>query len=167
MVDEATERARRAFRSHGSFEPADDEYEYENVTTPFDAAVAVTEGGGGRGRFEVTVRAPSLDAAAADDVAPVVEDGWYETFELRVEDVGGVTKGDGDVETVVRRTDDEVVVEMAYEDLDARRGADDANALVNFVEGTYVQGIIPGYEYTDPVAGLVSRAQDAAGGGRA
>ena len=166
MVDDATERARRAFRSHGSFEPTDDAY--ENVTTPFDATVSVAESDGGRGRFEVTVRVPSLDAAVVEDVAPVVEDGWFETFELRVEDVGGVTQGDSDdIETEVRRTGDEVVVEMTYEDIDARRGADDANALVNFVEGTYVQGIIPGYEYTSPVSELVSNARDAAGGGRA
>ena len=164
MVDDATERARRAFRSHGSFEPTDDAY--ENVTTPFDATVAVAESDGGRARFEVTVRAPSLDAAVSEDVAPVVEDGWFETFELRVEDVGGVTRSD-DVETDVGRVGDEIVVEMTYEDIDARRGADDANALVNFVEGTYVQGIIPGYEYTDPVSGLVSSARDTAGGGRA
>lgn len=164
MGDDATERARRAFRSHGSFEPDDERYEH--VTTPFDAAVDVTESDGGRARFEVTVRAPSLDAAVAEDVAPVVEDGWFETFELRVEDVGSVTRGD-EVEVEVGRTDDEVVVEMTYEDIDARRGADDANALVNFVEGTYVQGVIPGYEYTEPVAGLVSSARDAAGGERA
>ena len=165
MVDDVTERARRAFWSHGSFEPSDDAY--ENVTTPFDARVAVDEADGGRGRFEVTVRVPSLDAAVAEDVAPVVEDGWSVTFELRVEDVGGVTRGDDEVETEVRRTRDEIVVEMTYEDLDANRGADDANALVNFVEGTYVQGIIPGYEYTGPVSELVSNARDAAGGERA
>ncbi|MFB6305150.1 MAG: DUF5813 family protein, partial [Haloferacaceae archaeon] len=31
------------------------------------------------------------------------------------------------------------------------------------VEGTYVQGIIPGYEYTEPVASVLSEARRAAG----
>ena len=158
--DDALSRAGRAFDAHGSFERRD-ETTVESVTTPFDARVAVAAADGGRVEFTVTVTVPMLDAVVADDVAPVVEDGWYETFELRVTDVGGVVTAD--VATSVVRTGDEAVVEMVYEDLDARRGADAANALVNFVEGTYVQGVIPGYEYTDPVASLVSRAQDAAG----
>jgi len=56
-----------------------------------------------------------------------------------------------------------VVVEFAFTDINERRGVDDAAALVNYVEGTYVQGLIPGYEYVDPVAGLVDRARQAGG----
>ena len=163
--DDALSRAGRAFRAHGSFEQRDEDA-FESVTTPFDAAVSVAAGDDGRVRLAVSVTVPMLDAVTADDVAPVVEDGWYETFELRVTDVGGVATAD-EVETSVTRQGDEATVEMVYEDVDARRGADDANALVSFVEGTYVQGVIPGYEYTDPVASLVSRAQDAAGSGPA
>jgi len=31
--------------------------------------------------------------------------------------------------------------------------------VIDYVEGTYVQGVIPGYEYGEPVAGLLDRAQ--------
>jgi hypothetical protein len=49
-------------------------------------------------------------------------------------------------------------------DLDERRGVDDAAAFINYVEGTYVQGIIPGYDYREPVARLLDRARQDAGG---
>jgi hypothetical protein len=96
-----------------------------------------------------------------DDVAPVVEEGWYETFELRVADPNGVTREDRDLEPTVRTAGDEVVVEMAFDAADPRAGVADARALANFVEGTYVQGVIPGYEYEDPVASLLDSARRA------
>jgi hypothetical protein len=160
-MSDPLDRAARAFRSHGSFEPLAGD-RFEHVTTAFDAEVAVAASEGAV-RFDLTVRTPTLNAVTEEAVASVVEDGWYETFELRVEDVGGVTSTERDVDPTVRRTDEEVVVEMTFEDLDARRGVDDAGALVNFVEGTYVQGVIPGYEYRAPVTEILSRAQDAAG----
>ncbi len=48
---------------------------------------------------------------------------------------------------------------MSFEDIDERRGVDDAGALINFVEGTYAQGIIPGYEYTEPATRLIENAR--------
>jgi hypothetical protein len=155
------ERAERAFRRHDSFERTEDA-SYEHVTTAFDAAVTPVAADGAV-RFELTMIVPTLDAVTDDDVAPVVEDGWYETFALRVEDVGGVTATGRDLSPSVSRDGDAVVVEMAFDDLDANRGVDDAHALVNFVEGTYVQGIVPGYDYRAPVTEILSRAQDAAG----
>jgi hypothetical protein len=160
-MSDALDRATRAFRAHDSFERLADG-RYEHVTTAFDAEVTVTAPDAAI-RFALTVRTPTLNAVTEDAVATVVEDGWYETFALRVEDVGGVTATDRDLDPRVRRVDEAVVVEMDFTDLDARRGVDDASALVNFVEGTYVQGIIPGYEYRPPVTEILSRAQDAAG----
>jgi hypothetical protein len=160
-MSDPMDRAERAFRRHDSFERADADG-YEHVTTAFDAAV-VPSPAEGAVRFELRMAVPTLNAVTEDAVADVVEDGWYETFALRVEDVGGVTATDRDLSPAVAREGDEVVVEMAFEDLDANRGVDDASALVNFVEGTYVQGVIPGYEYREPVTDILSRAQDAAG----
>ena len=37
--------------------------------------------------------------------------------------------------------------------------------MIDFVEGTYVQGVIPGYEYTEPVSDLLSAARQQGGGG--
>ncbi len=156
-MSELPDRVYRAFRDHASFERVDEDA-FESLTTAFEARVAVTPKEDGVLTFAVTVRVPMLDAVTADSVAPVVEDGWFETFQLRMEDVGGVTRRDRDVSPAVRREDDAAVVEMSFEDRDERRGVDDAGALIDYVEGTYVQGIIPGYEYTDPVSELLSRA---------
>jgi hypothetical protein len=70
-------------------------------------------------------------------------------------------RGDHDFDPRVDLTAGAVIVEFAFTDIDERRGVDDAAAIINYVEGTYVQGIIPGYDYVDPVAGLVDRARQA------
>jgi len=158
-MTETSGRAARAFRDHDVFERIDDG-RFEATTTAFDAVVAARESDG-RIDYEVEVHVPSLSAAVDGDVAPVVEEGWLETFELRVTDADGVVRGDHDFEPTVDLTAGEVVVAFAYTDIDERRGVEDAAAIVNYVEGTYVQGIIPGYDYVDPVAGLVDRARGA------
>ncbi|WP_066416818.1 DUF5813 family protein [Halorubrum aethiopicum] len=164
-VDEVPGRVRRAFRDHGSFEPAG-EGVWTATTTAFDAAIEAepTPEDDGRIRFSVTVRVPTLSAVTVDDVADVVETGWCETFERRVVDVGGVTRGDHSFEPRVDRDGETVAVSFSLTDVNERRGVDDAGALVDFVEGTYVQGVIPGYEYTEPVEGLISSARRQGGG---
>ncbi|MFB6302689.1 MAG: DUF5813 family protein [Haloferacaceae archaeon] len=162
-MTEVPDRARRAFRDHDGFEPAPEPHTFRPVTTPFDVAVSVAGREDGAVGFEVVVRVPTLAAAVEDHVAAVVEDGWYETFELRITDVGDVTRGDHDLDPTVRRAGDEAVVELAYADIDPRRGVADAMAFVNFVEGTYVQGVVPGYEYREPVADILAEARRAAG----
>jgi hypothetical protein len=167
MSDEAApERVERAFADHGSFERTGDG-RYGAATTPFDAEVAVADAGEGRIRFDVEIRVPMLGAATADgeEVAEVVEEGWYETFERRTADVGGLTAGDHDLDPTVGRDeggpdgDRQVVVRVGFEDLNERRGVEDAAAVVNYVEGTFVQGLIPGYDYTEPAASLLDRAR--------
>jgi hypothetical protein len=99
-------------------------------------------------------------------MADIVVDGWYETLERRVTDVGSIFRTSRELTPTVTRDDDSVVVEAAFTDRNVDRGVDDASAFIDFVEGTYVQGIIPGYTYTDPVAGLLDQAREAAGSGR-
>ena len=159
-MSELPDRVERAFRDHGSFDRVD-EATYA-ATTVFDGVVTATDAGEGRVGFEVTVRVPTLEAAVVGHVADVVEEGWYETFALRAEDVGGVLEGDHAPSPTVAREVEEVVTRYDFEEINPRRGVDDAAALVNYVEGTYVQGIIPGYEYTGPAAELVSSARMAA-----
>ena len=158
---DAVERARRAAAANESFESRE-EGGYTVSTTAFEGTVEVGADGGAA-VFTVTVAVPMLDAVTEDEVAPVVEDGWFETFELRIGDVDGAIRGD-DATASVRQVDDEAVVEAEVRDLDATRAAADAAAVVEYVEGTYVEGIVPGYEYTEPVTLLVQRAADAAGG---
>ena len=160
------DRVHRAFRAHDSFTPAG-EATWTFETTAFDATVTAepTPEDDPRIRYDVVVRVPTLSAVTAEHVADVVEDGWTETFERRVVDVGGVTRGDHTFDPTVERADEEIVVRLSVTDLNERRGVDDAGALVDFVEGTYVQGVIPGYEYTEPVDSLISSARQQGGGG--
>ena len=173
-MSELPGRVRRALRDHDAYP---DEFHEENAkqatnevpvtNTPFEGRIAVEERDDGRLEFDVTVRVPTIDAVAEDHVAEVVADGWYETFERRVADIGDVTAAGHDLDPTVSREGEEAVVEASFADLNERRGVDDAVAVVDYVEGTYVQGVIPGYEYGEPVTGLIDRARAAAGAGDA
>ncbi|WP_435069001.1 DUF5813 family protein [Haloplanus sp. C73] len=158
-MSETAGRAARAFRSHDSFERIDDG-RFASTTTTFDATVEAEEVEG-RIDYTVQIRVPTLSAAVDGDVADVVEEGWVETFELRVADADGVVRGDHDFDPRVEVRDGKVVAEFTFTDINEQRGVDDAAAIVDYVEGTYVQGIIPGYEYVDPVAGLLDQARRA------
>ena len=163
-MSEVPGRVRRAFAGHRGFEEREGVTdEYVSTATAFDAQVTVDGVDGGRVQFDVEVSLPTLSVVVDGDVADVVEEGWYETFELRVADAQGVTRADHDLDPTVRQAGDDIVVRFSYDDINEARGVDDAAALVTFVEGTYVQGVIPGYEYTDPVASLVSSAQEMGG----
>lgn len=183
---EPSDRVRSAFEAAGSFEQIDGTT-WRSTTTAFegrvDAESVKTVGSDAdeanrddpdqadpdadgtdsdasvRLAFEVTVIVPMLDAVTEDSVAEVVEDGWFDTFERRIEDVSGITRRSRDLDPSVRRDGDEIVVEASLTDANPERGVADARAFVDFVEGTYVQGIIPGYDYVDPVAELLSRAR--------
>lgn len=169
-MSDLPDRALRAFRHHDAFDAdgADADDRFVATSTPFDGVVAAEPGEGGEIGFEVTVRVPMLDEVTEDEVAPVVEDGWYETFERRIGGIGGgVIAGDHTpdpaVETLTRDGTRVAEVVATFEDIDPKRGVDDAAAIVDFVEGTYVQGVIPGYDYTDPVAGILAEARRAGG----
>ena len=144
--------AERVLDDHGAFERDDDAFQV--TTTPFKATVTVRDA-----TFRVTVRAPSIDAAVeGDDVAPVVQEGWLETFERRMEDADQPLSAGQAVDPTVAVEDGEVVVEGTVEAGAPGIAADDARALVEYVEGTYMEGVIPGYEYVDPVASMRQRA---------
>ncbi|WP_058366019.1 DUF5813 family protein [Haloparvum sedimenti] len=156
---DAPDRARRAFSDHGSFEAAGEGDRYVSTSTAFDGVVTPAAAEDGQLRFDVTVTVPTLGAAATEGVADVVEDGWFDAFERRVVDVGGVTRKSREFDVDVTRHEETVVVETSLVDINERRGVDDAAAVIDFVEGTYVQGIVPGYEYEGPAASLLSKAR--------
>lgn len=146
------------FEAHGRFEPTDgsgggeDGATFAPTANDWDATVRVRDGS-----VDVVVVVPTLDAATHDEVADVVEDGWYDTFERRVEGADSVTLAD-DVEVAsVSREGGGITVELA---MDPRSGkaADDALALVNYVEGTWFQGVVPGYDYVDQVQEMREQA---------
>ena len=147
-----TDGIERALAAHHRFEEQDDGF--VPTRTTFDATVQV-----GSEAVRVESEVPTLDAVVTGEtVAPVVEDGWFETFERRVEDVGGVTKAeDASVTDVVRGVDTVSV----YTELRPTPGtaAEDVVAVVSYVEGTWMEGIIPGYDYVDRVQRLRDQAR--------
>lgn len=165
MTDDVPAAAERALQDHRAFEPATEGYAV--TTTPFDAVV-IAEPADEEGRdaeFDVRVDVPTLDAAVSSEpVAAVVEDGWLDTLELRLEDAYDVAEVDPIAEPTVLRDGDVVHARFRFAAWSADAGVDDAKAIVDFVEGTYVQGVVPGYEYDDPVAGLLARATETADG---
>ena len=154
----ARERAERALDDHGAFERDGDGF--STTGTAVDARVRAEADGAGV-VYRVTVRVPTIDAVVAGEtVAPVVREGWYETFERRLEDVGGVTRDEPSPPTVtLDESADEVVVETEIAAGEPERAAGDAKAIVDYVEGTFVEGLIPGYTYREPAAGLLERAR--------
>ncbi len=145
-----TNAVERPFRLHDGFERDDDTFVV--TTTPFDGRVSLSD------PVEVTVRMPTLSAVVSDDsVADVVETGWFETLELRLEDAHTVVSADEVTPPTIERSDDVVVLEVAFSGY-PDKAAEDAKAIVDFAEGTWMQGLIPGYDYDEPAAGMLDRA---------
>ena len=149
MTDPSTD----GFAAHDAFEPDDDGFAL--TTVPFDSHAEATDAG-----YRIVVRVPTLDAATEETIAEAVRKGGFETFERRLADASGVTRAAVDVSTpTVERNGDTVRVAFAFEHDDPRGAADAAKALAEYVEGTYVEGIVPGYTYEPPVADLLARAR--------
>ncbi len=169
MTDDVPGPVEDALDDHDAFEPADDGYRLE--TTVFDAMVTATPTDGPRdGHVHVTISLPTLDAAVADETVPaVVEDDWFETLKRRLTDAFSVTRSVDGEGPAVDREGETVRVTLEFVAWDAREGIADAKALIEFVEGTYAQGLVPGYEYRGPAGELVAsaaeRGQGAAGDG--
>jgi hypothetical protein len=144
----------QAFESHHEFEGGDSEYAV--TTAQFEATVTVGE------PHRLRAELPTLDAVVVgESVADVVEEGWFDTFRRRIEDLSGVTTGSVESPAVSRegRT---VVVEVAF---DGKAPADDAVALLNSIEGTWFQGVVPGYDYRGDVQAMRERAHQRGGQG--
>lgn len=158
MTDETVDRT---FRQHPAFEKTDDG-EYEATTTPLEGVVTATAADADESasrEYRVVVRAPVLDAVVEGEaVADVVQTGWFETLERRLADVHTVAETDSATPPEIRLEGEEVVVAVEFARADPERAAEDAKAIIDFVEGTWVQGIIPGYDYDEPAAGLLERA---------
>jgi hypothetical protein len=142
-----------AFATHDAYESQ--EGKYALTTTPFDGHVAAEDE-----FYRVTVTMPRLDAATDEPVDEVVEEGWFETLSLRLADAAGATRAGIDVtEPTVERRGEAVVIEWELAHDDSARVAAAAKALIEYAEGTYVEGIVPGYSYQSPVADLIARAR--------
>lgn len=164
MTDELPDRAVRAFESHDAFRRDGDRFEV--TTTKFDGRITATETDEWELSYTLEVRAPMLSNATEDDVGSAVEDGWFETYELRLEDATMAVRQDLDFETqrVFEESGDAVAV-FEFEVGNADRAPEIAKAIAEYVEGTYMEGVVPGYEYRPPVSELLSRARSGGGDG--
>ncbi|WP_284010277.1 DUF5813 family protein [Haloarcula pelagica] len=145
------------FERRDTFVAGGDGYAVE--TTSFEGHVTASEGEKWRTDYEVTVRAPTLQAATADEVGGAVAGGWFDTFERRLEDAPKSTRATVELdEYTVERDGEEVVVTYRFSLGSESQAADVAKAFVEYVEGTYVEGIVPGYSYVGVVADLMDSA---------
>ena len=165
MTAELPDAVEQAFDHHDAYERTDNG-SFRLTTTVFDGRVSAAEASQSRTAYTVTVRAPTLHAATADEVGDAVADGWFETLELRLEDAPKATRADVELDAfAVERDGDDVVTTYEFTLGSADRAADVAKAFVEYVEGTYVEGIVPGYSYEGAVADLVSDASSGGGDG--
>ena len=143
-----------AFAAHDAYDP-DGEW-FVLSTTPFNARAAAASDG-----YRVQVIVPTLDGATEEPIEDVLEDGWYETFCLRLEDASSATRSDVSVpEPTVEREDGLVTVEFRFDHPNPRVAAESAKVLAEYVEGTYAEGVVPGFSYLPPVSELLARARD-------
>jgi len=163
MTDELPTAAQEAFEVHDAYREDDGEYVLE--TTAFDGRVTAEAADVDWAlRYTLTVRTPTIQSAVEEDVGPNLQEGWFETYELRLEDAPGAVRDGVDLEALdVRDESGDAVAEFTFESGNADRAPDVAKAIAEYAEGTYVEGVVPGYTYREPVAGLLGRAKQSAG----
>jgi hypothetical protein len=166
MTDDIPDRAARAFEGHDAFERDGDRFVV--TTTRFGGRVAVAATDDWDLAYTLTVRAPMLRTAVdGDEVGDAVESGWFETYERRLADAPTATRQDVELgELTVTDEDGEAVAEFTFEFGNADRAPAVVTAIAEYVEGTYVEGIVPGYEYTGEVADLLGEAASGSDGQR-
>lgn len=146
------------------FEPAGDGYQITSST--FDSILRTEEITEESQRYTLTVHVPSLDSATGDDVGTAVSTDWLRTLQVRLRDAPKSTRREVHmVSNTVHWEEDQVRIEYAFQCESPETAADIAKAFAEFVEGTYVETVIPGYEYEPPVSTLLSRASQGEKGG--
>lgn len=164
MSDDVPERAARAFERHDAFEATPEGFTV--TTTRFETVVTASDTGEWALRYELTVRLPMLSAVTADEVGPAVEAGWFETLERRLVDATMATRHDVDLDAFdLTERGEEAVASFAFEFGDSDHAPDVVTAIVEYAEGTYLEGVVPGYDYQDPVASMLSGARQDDDGG--
>jgi hypothetical protein len=158
MTGDIPTEARDAFEAHDAFEAAEESYRL--TTTVFDTEVTASERDDYATDVRVRVEVPTLRSAAEDgEVGEAVQSGWLDTLERRLEDAPMATRASVDLDGFdVTTADGTVVVTYEFASGDATRGVDIAKTFVEYVEGTYVEGVVPGYDYGEPVTDLLSAA---------
>lgn len=143
---------RQNVEQHAGFKAETTGYQYDR--TPFENHLHVTAD-----KIELQIELPTLDTVVADQSVPdVVEEGWQSTLRRRLGNVSHALPTDRSIEPEWKANDR--VITVTYRFVPTRRDqpTEEIIAVYDFVEGTYLQGIIPGYEYNDPIAGMIAKA---------
>ena len=149
--------ATRSLAGHDDLRETEAGYRYDQ--TPFTVVASVEEAA-----VVIRITVPSLTAVVVDQVGDAVASGWYDSFRRRVGDVDrALTVDETAVVTETEHTGETVTVTYRRSLTAPDRAGADVAAAAQFVEGTYLQGVIPGYEYTDPVRSMLQQASAAAG----
>jgi hypothetical protein len=165
MPDELPAAAARAFDGHDAYERAAGGPAFVLTTTRFDATLTARDDCEADWAlvYELEVRAPMLSAATVDGVGAAVEDGWFNTYALRLEDAPGVVRDSVEADVTVVEEAGDAVATFRFEFGDPDRAAAIAKAFAEYTEGTYVEGVVPGYDYQPPVSELLASARNAGG----
>lgn len=146
-----------AFEAHDAFEAVEEDA-FEVTEADFEATVHVDAG-----ERRIVCDVPTLDAVVeGETVGDSLEAGWFDTLARRLEHPGGVTRGPAPELASIEEVEGTVTVWMHQSGSAAP--AADALAVVNFVEGTWFEGIVPGYDYREDVAAMRNRATETGGG---
>jgi hypothetical protein len=169
MTDSTPTAVREAFSQHDAFVETTDGFVLE--TTAFEGTVSLADGAPtasaeGAHRYVVTVAVPTLSAATADRISDVIATDWFETFQRRLADAPTATRAALELAALrVEREDSTVAVTFEFDWSDPAGAAAIAKTLVEYVEGTYVEGIVPGYDYEPPVSDLIASASQSGDSG--
>ncbi|MFB6205927.1 MAG: DUF5813 family protein [Haloglomus sp.] len=165
MSDELPAAAAQAFDAHDAYERAAGGPAFVLTTTRFDATLTARDDADAEWAltYELEVRAPMLSTATADEVGSAVEEGWFDTLALRLEDAPGAVRDSVDPDLDVTEEAGDAVISYQFEWGDAGRAAAIAKAFAEYAEGTYLEGIVPGYDYEPPVSEMLATARNAGG----
>jgi len=164
MTADMPEDVAEAFGTHDSFEQSGDEFVLS--TTVFDATARSVPSEGRSETYEITVHVPTLDTATTEAVGSALEESWQETLTRRLEEATKATRASVELDAFdVEAAGEELRIEYRFTWGKPERAADIAKTFIEYVEGSYVEGIVPGYEYEPPVSSLLSDASQSGNGG--
>ena len=146
---------------HGAFSRTADGYQL--TTTVFDSNVTATTLDDGY-RIEVRVTGPLLGSVVDGQVAPIVETDWFETFERRLNDLFSIAQSCRNADSAqptwsIKRDSTTFTLTLEFRANQVSLGVSDTKALIEYIEGTYAQGLIPGYSYRNEAKTLLENAQ--------
>lgn len=147
--------ARRAFERHETYTEAEEGFIVE--TTVFDSRVAVADNSA-ETVYTLTIQTPTLRSAVEEDVGPNLLDGWLETLERRVKDAPEAVHADIELTADVQSHDGQAIITLRVPFDRPERAPAVLKAMTEYVEGTYVEGVVPGFTYRPPVSKLLTSA---------